>query len=82
MAMNKILEWLKESNRWKHLVGGFLIGLFADSDYCAAYAGVGVAATLELKDKLWGGKWDWLDFSLTVGGVIVGRLIGRLTWAA
>jgi len=82
MAMNKILEWLKESNRWKHAIGGLLIGLFADSDYCAAYAGVGVAATLELKDKLWGGKWDWVDFALTVGGVIVGRLIGRLTWAA
>lgn len=73
--MNKIITWLKTSNRWKHLVGGILIGFGAYSNYCAAYAGIGVAATLELKDKLWGGKWDWIDFGLTVGGVVVGRLI-------
>lgn len=73
--MNKIITWLKTSNRWKHLVGGILIGLGADSNYCAAYAGIGVAAALELKDKLWGGKWDWIDFGLTVGGVVVGRSI-------
>lgn len=73
--MNKIITWLKTSNRWKHLVGGILIGFGADSNYCAAYAGIGVAATLELKDKLWGGKWDWIDFGLTIGGVVIGRLI-------
>lgn len=73
--MNKVITWLKTSNRWKHLVGGILIGLGADSNYCAAYAGIGVAAALELKDKLWGGKWDWIDFGLTVGGVVVGRSI-------
>lgn len=73
--MNKIITWLKTSNRWKHLVGGILIGFGADSNYCAAYAGIGVAATLELKDKQWGGKLDWIDFGLTVGGVVVGRLI-------
>lgn len=73
--MNKVITWLKTSNRWKHLVGSILIGLGADSNYCAAYAGIGVAAALELKDKLWGGKWDWIDFGLTVGGVVVGRSI-------
>lgn len=52
-----------------------MIGLGADSNYCAIYAGVGVAAALELKDKLWGGKWDWIDFGLTVGGAVVGWLI-------
>lgn len=72
--MGKILEWLKTSNRWKHLVGGFIIGLGANSAYCAAYAGIGVAATLELKDRLWGGKWDWIDFGLTVAGVLAGWL--------
>ncbi len=51
--MGKILEWLKTINRWKHLAGGFLIGLGANSAYCAAYAGIGVAAALELKDMLW-----------------------------
>lgn len=73
--MKKVIKWIKESNRWKHLAGGVLIGLGADSDYCAAYAGLGVASAIELKDKLYGEKWDWIDFALTVSGVIVGRLI-------
>lgn len=73
--MGKIVEWLKKSNRWKHLAGGILIGLGADSNYCAAYTGIGVAGALELKDKLWGGECDWIDFALTLGGAIVGRLI-------
>lgn len=73
--MKKVIEWLKQSNRLKHIGGGVIIGLGADDDYCAAYAGIGVAAALELKDKLWGGKWDWIDFALTVAGVVVGRLI-------
>ena len=70
--MKKIKEWLKTSNRGKHLLGGVLIGLFANSVYCAAYAGIGVASALELKDKLWGGKPDMVDWSLTVAGVAIG----------
>lgn len=54
--MKKIITWLKSSNRGRHIVGGFLIGLGADDTYCALYAGAGVAGALELKDKLWGGK--------------------------
>lgn len=73
--MKKIVKWLKESNRFKHIIGGVLIGMGANSTYCAIYAGTGVAAALELKDHLWGGKWDWIDFGITVAGVIVGRLI-------
>lgn len=52
--MKKIITWLKSSNRGRHIVGGFLIGLGADDTYCALYAGAGVAGALELKDKLWG----------------------------
>ena len=70
--MRRIKEWLKTSNRGKHLFGGVLIGLFANSIYCAAYAGIGVASVLELKDKLWGGKPDVVDWSLTVAGVAIG----------
>lgn len=73
--MKKIFNWLKDSNRYKHLVGGILIGLGADDTYCAAYAGIGVAGALELKDKLHGGKWDWVDFGCTVVGVAIGRTI-------
>ena len=56
--MKKIVEWLNQSNRWKHLVGGIIVGAGANDWYCAAYAGFGVAGTLELKDYLWGGKPD------------------------
>lgn len=72
--MKKIFNWLKDSNRYKHLVGGILIGLGADDTYCAAYAGIGVAGALELKDKLHGGKWDWVDFGCTIAGVAIGRI--------
>ena len=67
-----MLNWFKESNRWKHFLGGIGIGLFANSLYCAAYAGVGIAGALELKDKLWANTWDWIDFSVTLVGVGIG----------
>lgn len=47
--MKKIITWLKSSNRGRHIVGGFLIGLGADDTYCALYAGAGVAGALNLK---------------------------------
>lgn len=70
--MRKLFTWLKESNRYKHLLGGIAIGAFANSLYCAAYAGIGVATALELKDKMWGGKFDIVDLSLTIAGVAIG----------
>lgn len=70
--MKKLFTWLKESNRYKHLLGGVAIGAFANSLYCAAYAGIGVATALELKDKMWGGKFDLVDLSLTLAGVAIG----------
>lgn len=70
--MRKLFTWLKESDRYKHLLGGIAIGAFANSLYCAAYAGVGVATALELKDKLWGGKFDFVDLSLTLAGTAIG----------
>ena len=71
----KIFAWLSQSNRYKHLIGGVVIGGLSDTNYCAALSGVGIAAALEYKDKAHGGYWDWIDFALTVSGVIVGRLI-------
>lgn len=65
-------NWFTESNRYKHFSYGVLIGLGADDLYCAVYTGAGVAGALEFKDKAYGGKWDWIDWSCTVVGVIVG----------
>jgi len=48
--MKKIIEWLGDSNRWKHLLGGVLVGAGANDIYCAAYAGIGIAGALEFKD--------------------------------
>lgn len=80
LIMNKFIAWLKESNRWKHLVCGCVVGLASNDAYCAALAGTGVASALEYKDKAWGGKWDWIDWGITLVGVIVGFLIGMLAW--
>lgn len=70
-----IWNWIQASNRYLHLLGGVLIGLGADDPYCAAYSGLGVASALELKDKMWGGKWDWIDWAITLVGVSIGHLI-------
>lgn len=73
--MNKAWNWLKKSNRWKHLVGGIVIGLASNDAWCATLSGTGIASALEYKDKSWGGSWDWTDWGLTVGGTIVGHAI-------
>ena len=53
--MKKIVEWIMLSNRWKHLVGGFAIGVSVDDWFAAIYAGVLTAGALEYKDKAYGG---------------------------
>lgn len=70
--MKKSIDWLRDSNRWKHLVGGVLLGLISDDWYCATLSGVGIASALEYKDYAHGGAFDWIDWSLTIGGVAVG----------
>ena len=73
--MYNVIIWLKTSNRWKYLVGGLIIGLASDSTYCAAFAGLGIASAIEFIDNSCGGKWDWIDWGLTLAGTFVGRLI-------
>ena len=58
--MNKIIEFLKQSNRYKHLIGGLLVGFAALNPWTALYASIIAASCLELKDKLKGGLWDWI----------------------
>jgi hypothetical protein len=67
------MNWLKESHRWQHLLGGFVIGILSlGSWYTALLSGAGIASALEFKDKSWGGKWDWLDLIVTIAGVLIG----------
>ena len=63
-------KWIKESNRWKHLIGGFILGLVL-TVLCA----LGCAGGMEFKDKQWGGRWDWLDFLATVIVGVLGQAV-------
>lgn len=78
MSVKGVIQWFGQSHRWQHAAGGVLIGLGAIGWYCAAYAGIGIASALEYKDKAWGGKWDWIDWILTIFGVAIGYLINYL----
>lgn len=68
--MCKLIDFLRESNRWKHLLGGFVLGLFL-TVLCA----LGCAGGMEFKDRQWGGRWDWVDFALTVAGGLIGQAV-------
>lgn len=69
--MKKLLNWLKVSNRWQHLAIGAMIGLLFDNLIGTSICVLLVASALEYKDKAYGGKWDWVDFSLTIAPALV-----------
>lgn len=62
-----LFGWLLVSNRWKHLLGGFLVGLV-----CGFLAAVACGGGMEYKDSAWGGRWDWMDLLSTALGGLVG----------
>ena len=62
--------WLKESNRQKHFLYAIPIGLVF-TILCV----LGVASGLEFKDKEYGNQWDWLDWTATILGGLVGQLL-------
>lgn len=68
--MKKIIKWLATSNRYKHLVGGLVLG-FTLSILCA----IGCAGGMEFKDMQWGGRWDWTDFLITIAGGLIGQAL-------
>lgn len=72
--MNKIIDWLRMSNRYKHLIGGMVLGIISNGWYCAVLVGLATGLALEFKDKRWGGKPDGVDFILTMGGTLLGYL--------
>lgn len=64
--MKKLIDWWKASNRWKHFLFAIPLGAV-----CGAPFTTGVGLGMEVKDHLYGGKADSVDFILTaVGGVI------------
>ncbi len=73
--MSKIISFLKKSNRYKHLIGGFIVGILAFDAYPALYAAVIAGSCLELKDRLHGCTWDWIDWFITVAGGIAAALL-------
>lgn len=75
---SNLKEWFVESNRWVHIMAGwavfiimaFAIGLPMDlalntaSLFIGSYVASLIAMVmLEVKDKAWGGKFDWKDIN-------------------
>lgn len=48
--MNKFFSFFAVSNRYKHLIGGFIVATLAGSFYAAVYAAIVAASCFELKD--------------------------------
>lgn len=59
-----------KSNRDKHFIYAIPIGLLFTM-LCV----LGVASGMEFKDKLYGNKWDWLDWIFTIFGGIIGQIL-------
>ena len=64
------MNWIKESNRRKHLLYAIPIGLIF-----SILAVLGCAFGMEFKDKQYGNKFDWLDIAATMIGGTIGQLL-------
>lgn len=64
------MQWLKESNRYKHLLYAIPIGLIL-----TILAVIGCAFGMEFKDWQYGNKFDWLDILATLIGGIIGQIL-------
>lgn len=64
------MNWLKESNRLKHLLYAIPIGLIL-----TILAVIGCAFGLEFKDYQYGNKFDWLDILATLIGGVIGQIL-------
>lgn len=64
------MEWFTKSNRNKHFYVGIITGaLFT------IISPISIAFALEVKDKQWGGKFDWIDIIFTIAGGIIGQIL-------
>ena len=64
------MNWIKESNRRKHLLYAIPNGLVF-----TILAVLGCAFGMEFKDKQYGNKFDWLDIAATMIGGAIGQLL-------
>lgn len=74
----KIKAFLMDSNHYKHLIDGFVVGMFGVNPWTALYAGTIAASCLEFKDAAYGNKWDWTDWAVTIAGALVASVFWRL----
>ena len=70
--MNKVnfMKWLRESNRPRHILYGFLGALIGTLLFS-----IGLTIGKEYGDKAWGGKFDRLDLWATLIGGIAGQIV-------
>lgn len=73
--MNKFFSFFAAYNRYKHLIGGFIVATLAGSFYAAVYAAIVAASCLELKDYLYGNSRDWTDWLCTLPSGIIAALM-------
>lgn len=78
--MRKFINWIKQSNRLYHFILGAAIGAASNSGYCAALAGTCTAGSMEVKDWLHGGRFDMIDFGMTIAGVVIGYTLRIILW--
>ena len=64
------IKWLKESNRMKHLKYAIVPGAQFTILFVA-----GLASGMEFKDKMSGGKFDFLDILATLLGGMIGFVL-------
>ena len=69
--MKKLWNWLRTSHRLEHIILSVVIGLLFNNLIYTAICATMVAIALEYKDKAYGNKWDWIDFSLTIAPALV-----------
>ena len=69
----KLKKSFLESNRWKHFTYAITIGLVF-SILCV----LGVSSGMEYKDYAYKNKWDWVDWTYTMLGGLIGQLLQLL----
>ena len=74
--VKQIINFIKNSNRYMHLISGFIVAILAAPPYAGIYAAVVAATCLELKDRLYGNQFDLTEWLLTV----VGGTIAAVIW--